>query len=48
MGIKLDLSVFGGGVPNKIFKITVLLEWEDSFESDSQLHDTLLEFFFDA
>jgi len=42
------VCVWGGEVPNEILKITVLLEWDDSFESDSQLHDTLLEFFFDA
>ena len=38
----------GSEVSNNIFKINVLLEWDDSFEIDSQLHDTLLEVFFDA
>ena len=35
--IKLGSSVcvWGGEVPNNIFKITVLLEWDDSFEIKS-------------
>ena len=38
----------GSEVSNNIFKINVLLEWDDFFKIDSQLHDALLEVFFDA
>ena len=35
MVIKLGSSVCAEEVPNNIFKITVLLEWDDSFEIKS-------------